>query len=310
MDIGAVVKWRVVLPFFILVLPAPVMAARQQLGAQPQTLPDACRKGSVLGHPEKLAGPWVADVHHRIFGMQIVLTTRARKSAKTSQGVIQTCEQASIEVFEQLGSERVNGDGNWFDTNLPGVTWMGDRLKIDYTGANPDLAGAEINLDLRFDPESETWTGRFHRDTLDESATLRRPRPVMFPAKSRFAGTWKRSGLANNCMHIAEGARGELFAWSDDILAPNALKYANGIPPPPDTIETYGFTGQVELHSAHNIFVRLKALTPVCCTVDVGGVLSQDGTRIRSNTQSENRRNPGSEDWVRVRGDSCLVESP
>ena len=26
--------------------------------------------------------------------------------------------------------------------------------------------------------------------------------------------------MANNCMHIAEGAGGELSAWSDDILAP------------------------------------------------------------------------------------------
>ena len=110
-------------------------------------------------------------------------------------------------------------------------------------------------------------------------------------------------------MHIAEGRGGELYAWSDDILAPNAIRPGKGHAAPRDTIETYGFTAQVELHSAHNIFVRLKALTPVCCTVDVGGVLSKDGMRIRSNTQSENQRNPGSEDWVRVRGDSCLVEA-
>jgi hypothetical protein len=302
MEIGAVVKWRFVLSLLILINLAQVLAAQQQ------TVPDTCRKGAVIRHPEKVAGPWLADVHHRIFGMQIVLTTRARKSPKASEGVIQTCEQASIEVFEQLGSERANGDGNWFDTNLPGVAWTGNHLKIDYAGVNGGDAGPEINLDLRFDPESETWSGRFHRDTLDEAVTLRRPRPVMFPAKSRFVGTWKRAGLANDCMHIAEGRGGDLSAWSDDILILNSIQNGKGVPAPRDTIETYGFTAQVEVQSAHNIFVRLKALTPVCCTVDVGGVLSKDGTKIRSNTQSDDRRNPGSEDWVRVRGDSCLVE--
>jgi len=303
------VKWRFVSPLLILVVLAPVLADQPQLAAQPQALPDSCRKGAVIRHPEKIAGPWLAEVHHRIFGMQIVLTTRARRSPKSSEGVIQTCEQASIEVFEQLGSERTHTDGNWFDTNLGGVAWTGNHLKIDYAGVNGTDPGDEINVDLRFDPESETWTGRFHRDSLDEAATLRRPRPVMFPAKSRFEGTWKRAGMANNCMHIAEGRGGELNAWSDDILAPNAIRNGKGLPPPRDTIESYGFTAQVELNSKHNIFVRLKALSPVCCTVDVGGVLSQDGTRIRSNTQSENQRNPGSEDWVRVRGDSCLVEA-
>ena len=293
-------KLSVVPCSLILAVLAPAMAAQRR------TLPEAWSRGAVIRHPEKLSGLWLAEVHHRIFGLQIVLTTRARKSPKPSEGVIQNCEQASIEVFEQLGSMRVIGEGNWFDTNLPGALWTGNHLKID----NPGNPGPEINVDLRFDPDAETWVGRFHRDTLDEVATLRRPRPASGPAKSRFVGTWKHPGVANNCMHIAEGPRGELSAWSDDVLAPNAARYAKGIPAPRDTIETYGFSAQVELHSAHNIMVRLKALSPGCCTIDVGGVLSQDGEKIRSNTQTENRRNPGSEDWSRVHGDSCLIDQP
>src|SRR6266567_2677118 len=272
-------KFSVVVCNLVLSALVPAMAA------QPRSSVDGWLKGSAIRNPEKLSGLWQAEVHHRFFGLQIVLTTRARKSSKTSDGIIQVCDQASIEVFEQRGQTRASGEGHWFDTNLPGVVWKENHLKIDYAPADPESPGPEINLDLRFDPQTETWTGRFHRDSLDETATLRRPRPAGGTAKSRFAGTWRRAGVANNCMPIAEGAGGELSAWSDDILAPGALKYAKGIRPPPDTIETYGFTGQMELHSAHNIFVRLKALSPVCCAIDAGDVLSPDGTRIRSNVQ-------------------------
>jgi hypothetical protein len=298
---ASLIKWSVTTCSLIVAAFAPLMAA------QPRPPADTWRKGASIRHPEKLSGLWLAEVHHRIFGLQIVLTTSAKKSSKAPDGVIQTCEQANIEVFEQMSSMRVDGDGNWFDADLPGASWTGNHLKIDSQGENPDAPGPEINLDLRFDPETETWTGRFHRNGLDEVATLRRPSPASGAAGNRFAGTWKRAGVANNCMHIAEGAGGELFAWSDDILAPDGATNAKGVRAPRDFFETYGFTAQVELHSAHNIFVRLKALSAVCCAIDVGGVLSQDGERIRSNTQSDNRRNPGLDDWLRVHGNSCLV---
>jgi hypothetical protein len=267
---------------------------------------DGWRKGARVRHPEKLAGMWLVDVHHRIFGLQIVLTTRARKSPQAPGGIIQTGDQAAIEVFEQMGSMRAAGDGDWFDTNSPRVAWTGNHLTIE----DPGISGPAINLDLQFDPEAETWSGRFHRGGLDESATLHRPRAAAGGAKSPFAGTWKHEGPINNCLHIVNGQNGELDAWSDDVIAPGALPFPKGSPMPRETVETYGFTAQVQLHSAHNIFLRLKALSAVCCAVDAGGILAQDGTRIRSNVQSEASHNPGSDDWIRVRGDSCLVEAP
>ncbi len=276
------------------------------VAAQPRTGADGWSKGATLRHPESLSGLWMADVHHRIFGLQIVLTTRARKSAKAPDGIIQTCDQANIEIFEQLGATRASGDGNWFDTNFPGTSWNGNHLKID----GPDPPGPEIHVDLRFDAAAETWTGRFHRGSLEETATLHRPRPGTGSAKSKFAGTWKHAGVANTCMHIAEGPAGELSAWSDDVVAPGTLKYGKGVSAPRDVPETYGFPAQVELHSAHNIFVRLKALSAVCCTIDVGGVLSADGERIRGNMPSEGGGNPRPDDWERVEGDSCLGDNP
>ena len=297
-------KWSLTICSLIVAACAPVTTA------QPPATADTCRKGAPIRHSEKLSGLWLAEVHHRIFGLQIVLTTRARKSPKAPDGVVQTCEQASIEVFEQMSSMRVDGEGNWFDADLPGTSWTGNHLKIDFNGEPPAAPGPEINVDLRFDPDSETWAGRFHRNSLDEVATLRRPSPASGAARSRFVGTWKRAGEMNNCMHIAEGAGGELFAWSDDILALEATPTGKGGRAAHDTIESFGYTSQVELHSAHNIVVRLKAVSTVCCAVDVGGVLSPDGERIRSKAQPENRRNPGLDDWLRVHGDSCLVNQP
>jgi hypothetical protein len=267
---------------------------------------DGWLKGSPIRHPEKLAGLWEVEVHHRVFGVEIVLTTRAKKSPRGQDATVQICDQAAIEVFEQMGSMRANGEGNWFDTNSPGVTWSGNHLKIDDVGTS----GPEINLDLRFDPEAETWSGRFHRGSLDGTATLRRPQPATGKAKSPFVGTWRHAGQMNTCMHVVEGAGSELHAWSDDVVAPGALKLPKGAPAPRETLETYGFTAQVELHSAHNIFVRLKALSPVCCAINAGGLLSPDGARIRTNIQSENNRKTESDDWVRVEGDSCLVDAP
>lgn len=280
--------------FFVVLSPAFAVAA------------DGWLIGSAIRHPEKLSGLWEADMHHRIFGMQIVLTTRARKPAKGSAALVQICDQAAVEVFEQMGAARVDSEGNWFDSNSLGMRWSANHLKIDDTG----ISGPAINLDLRFDPEAGSWSGRFHRGSLDETVTLHRPRPASGTAKSRFVGTWKHAGLMNTCMHIVEGEGGELHAWSDDVVAPGVLKAARGVPTQRETIETYGFTAQVELHSAHNILLRLKALSPVCCAINAGGVLSPDGTKIRSNVQLETTPKTESDDWLRVRGDSCLEEAP
>lgn len=293
-------KRNLIFCFLFFVVLSPAFAVERRAAA------DGWLKGSAIRHPERLSGLWEADVHHRIFGVQIVLTTRARRPARGSNALVQICDQAAVEVFEQMGAARADGEGNWFDSNSPGMTWSGNHLKIDDSG----LSGPAINLDLRFDPEAGTWSGRFHRGSLDETVTLRRPRPETGTGKSPFVGTWKHAGLMNTCMHIVEGVGGELHAWSDDVVAPGVLKAARGVPAQGGAIETYGFTAQVELHSAHNILVRLKALSPVCCAVNAGGVLSADGTKIRSNVQSEDDRKTESDDWLRVRGDSCLEEGP
>src|SRR5438270_13555024 len=99
-------KWSVVCISLIIAALAP------PIPAQTPGVSDTWRKGAAIRHPEKLSGLWVAEVHHRIFGLQIVLTTTARKSPK-APGIMQTCEQAGIEVFEQLGSMRATGEGNW-----------------------------------------------------------------------------------------------------------------------------------------------------------------------------------------------------
>jgi hypothetical protein len=286
-----------------------VLLALSHLGGRAQRVPvDAWQKGSLLRHPEALSGLWQAEIDHRIFGFQIELTATARRIGNNPEAIAQRLDQASVEVFEQRGAARTVGEGNWFQSGIPGVRWDGNHLKID-TQTSTNASMPSINIDMQFDPQADSWTGRFHRGSLDLQATLRRPRPVA-AAKSPFAGTWKRAAAGNNCLHIAEGAGGDLFAWTDDLAVPPAPRNSRKARAPADTLENYGTAAQVQLHSAHHILIQMRALSSGCCTIDTGGTLVQDGARIRSNSKSEGNRNPGAEDWFRVHGNSCLAGAP
>jgi hypothetical protein len=100
--------------------------------------------------------------------------------------------------------------------------------------------GPEIQLDLTFDPVFDRWSGRFRRGTFDRSVTLFRPHPEIAVAKSPFVGTWSRPGLGNNCLHIVQIGSASLAGWSDDLVATGAIRYANGIRPPVETLSTMG----------------------------------------------------------------------
>ncbi len=268
---------------------------------------DTWFKGSPLLHPEKLSGVWQAEADHRIFGLQIVLTAKARRAAKNSTALIRLCDQADVEVFEQMGPTRMPADGNWFQMNSPGVVWNGNHLQIDSPPGTGPGATPEIHLDLHFDLETETWAGRFHRAGLERVIVLRRPRPSSPLAKSPFAGIWMHTGAPTTCLHILEEQGGDLAAWSDTMAPPGAVTDTRGISSPREFVERYGIAARVQLHSAHNIFVRLNALSPICCALDMGGALTPDGARIRSDLQPENKRNPA-DDWLRINGNSSIPQ--
>lgn len=265
-------------------------------------------RGSVLQHPEQMSGVWEAENGATVIGLEIDLTTRVKGDSRTLQGVDQFFQNAQIEVFERARrAQWAVGNGNWFADDSAGVEWSGTHLEIR-SAAAPAAGIPEIQVDLRFDPRAEPWTGRFHRGHVDQSVTMRRPHAGRDLAQSPFVGTWKRGSVMNNCLHIAEEQDSSLVAWSDDLVVPGALRYANGLKRPEEVMERYGIVAQVISQTAEGIGLQLHALSAICCSIEAGGILSPDRMSIRTKEHPTGRQE--FDVWHRVRGSSCIAEEP
>lgn len=283
------------LPLILLIfLPSSVPAQ------QPQPARRTMR-GSAIDHPERMSGSWEVKGDHAIYGLHIQLTTKVDRAPITLIGVQQIFHSASIEVYERTGPTRRLGDGNWFSDESPQTLWLDRHLILQQAASQ---IGPEIQLDLTFDPASDSWSGRFRRGMFDRSVTLLRPHPETVVAKSPFVGTWSRPALGNNCIHIVQTGSESLASWSDDLETPGAYRYANGIRPPVETFEHYGSIALVEVPSQRTVLIKLKALTAICCSITYSGNLAPDGKEI----QGTRSGNATQSNWTRVRGDSCVAE--
>jgi hypothetical protein len=263
---------------------------------QPQPARGTMR-GFVIDHPERVSGSWEVKGDHAIYGLHIQLASRVDGAPITLIGVQQIFHSASIQVYERTGPTRKLGDGNWFSDESPQTLWTDRHLVLKQAASQ---IGPEIQLDLTFDPVSDSWSGRFRRGTFDRSVTLLRPHPETAVARSPFVGTWSRPAPGNNCIHIVQTGSETLAGWSDDLATPGASRYANGIRPPVETFEQYGSIALVEAVSPGAVLIELKALTPACCSITYAGKLTPDGKKIRSGDAMWSN-------WTRVRGNSCVA---
>ena len=113
----------------------------------------------------------------------------------------------------------------------------------------------------------------------------------------------------NNCLHIAQAEDGALVAWSDDLMVPGTMRYANGLHPPDETLDQFGSFAQIATPSARAVVIELKALTPGCCSVFTGGVLTDDAGSIQGDLAPRGRA-ASDPAWMRVRGNSCIEARP
>jgi hypothetical protein len=273
-------------------------------GCVPAQQPQPARgtmRGFVIDHPERMSGSWEVKGDHAIYGLHIELTTRVDGAPSTLIGVQQVFHSASIQVYERTGPTRRAGDGNWFSDEPPQTLWTDRHLVLKWSAPR---IGPEIQLDLTFDPASDSWSGRFRRGTFDRSVTLLRPHPETALAKSPFVGTWSRPGLGNNCIHIVQTGNESLAAWSDDLATPGAMRFANGIRPPVETFEHYGSIALVEVIPPRTVLIELKALTAGCCPITYAGNLAPNGGEIQGARGGDAMRS----NWTRVRGNSCVAE--
>lgn len=144
-------------------------------------------RGLIVHRPESISGTWEAKEGSSVIGLEIRLTTEVGGRPLTLRGVDQTFLVADIEVYERHTPQQKIGDGNWFQDNSPGVEWDGWHLRIRPTRADQKPI---VALDLILNPASGTWTGRYHRGSVDHDVVLTRPSRAHEEAPSPFVGTW------------------------------------------------------------------------------------------------------------------------
>jgi hypothetical protein len=260
-------------------------------------------RGFIVRHPESISGAWEAREGSSFIGLQIHLMTEVKGMPRTLHGVDQTFLAADIEVYERNTPERKIGEGNWYQDNSPGVDWSGFHLTIRPTNATIKPI---VSVDLTLNSASETWTGHYRRGSVDHDVVLTRPSRDRNDVLSPFVGTWRRSTPGNNCLHITQAECGALVAWSDDLMAPGDMRYANGLRPPDRTLEQFGSIAQIATPSARSVVVELKALSAGCCSIFTGGKLADDSLSIQSYAGSRTTTRVISGFWTRVRANSCI----
>ena len=270
--------------------------------SQPQRSSNGTLRGMTIDHPETMSGSWEVNGEDAVYGLHIELTTKVDGAPATLTGVRQIFHDALIEVYRRAGPTRKIGEGSWFSDGSPEVQGNAKHLALEHAVTQ---TGPAVRLDLTFDPVHDIWSGRFGRGSFDRQVTLLRPHPMTDVIRSPFMGTWSRSGLGNNCIHIVQTESGSLAGWSDDLSTPGALRYANGIRPSMETFERYGSIALIEVPSPRTVLIELKALTAGCCSITYAGKLTPDGKEIQeAQSGSALRRN-----WTRMREESCVARA-
>jgi hypothetical protein len=256
-------------------------------------------KGTVVDQPEQVTGLWESDDGSGgAVGLNVQLTTELKGQPKTFTGSIQYWDSLQIGVYQRHGSERHVGDANWIMDNLAGVNFDGKRL----VARMPDLA---IDLDLIYDNKNEIWKGWFHRRAFARQVVLSRPRIKPGNPKSRLVGAWLKGRPGPGiCLHVVQQSDGHLAGWYDQLSLPGLYRYAPGIVPLPWTSESYGEQGIASEPGYGVLRFVVGPYSAGCCSAVFVGKLSESGGRLTGGWDRGNA--PGSHEWQRVYGGSCV----
>jgi hypothetical protein len=267
----------------------------------------AQQDASPIPSPEALAGRWEAsDGHGGAVGMNIVLTTFIHGTPETLARQPQFEGEFAVGLYQRMVPDVEPLGFNFFTAPNGGANWDGHRLGIHLTG-KADLPTTDV--DLVWHPESQTWSGLFERGRFRKQIVLKRP--ASETSKSPFVGTWfeKGGGMMNNCVHIAQQQDGALAAWSDDIMIPRRVRYANGIQPPTQTQEHYGEIAKAKMDAPDQITVELRAYTAMCCSHPFTAKIAENGRMLSGVWPSGPNQAQRVAEWEKMQGNSCLAKS-
>ena len=267
--------------------------------AQSRSGPSAPMKGTIVDNPEQITGLWESDDGSGgAVGLNLQLTTEVRGQPKTFRGTSQYWNSLQIGVYQRHGSGRHVGDASWIMDNSASVNYDGKRL----VAGIPDLA---INLDLSYDNKNQLWKGWFHRGAFARQVILSRPRARPGISRSRLVGTWREGQPSlRMCLHVVQQSDGNLAGWHDQLSLSGLYRYARGIVPLPETHEYYGEQGIVSEPGREVLSFELNPYSAGCCSPVFVGKLSEDGERLTGGWDGVNA--PGSREWRRVEGYSCV----
>ena len=234
--------------------------------------------------------------------MNVIVSTHIEGTPVSLIGHTQYLDNLDIGLYQRTGNDVGELAFSFFSTIANGrATWDGQQLRMHA----PHREDLSTEISLSWDETNEQWDGHFERGEFSRQVTLKRP---IHAGVSSFVGTWFDSkGLMNNCVHVAQQSDGGFTAWSDDVLAPGRLRYANGIQPPNQSREHYGEIAEAKVNASGEIAVELRAYTAMCCSHMFVAHISSDGHTLTGSWSSGPNQNLRPIEWKRMQTNSCLA---
>jgi hypothetical protein len=264
-------------------------------------------KGKLIDVPERFSGLWeTANGSGNAIGIWLLLQTSVHGNTTTLSDVPQLEESFRVSLFRRTGNQLKFGNDSSFADKPDGqMTWDGKHLRAQRGLRNNDASS--FQLDLTYNASRQVWSGLYRRGDFARTVKLRRPASAVAAATSELVGTWKNTDHGGlGCFHIAQAHDGTLLGWSDGLLAPGTLRYANGLQPPTSTIESYGNLLRVSEIAPRTFSVEFGIYSGICCSSNLTARIGPDATLL-GDWQAGPNRMADKAVWKKVKNESCRI---
>ena len=276
-----------------------------QATSQVHTKTPVSMLGKTIEQPESFSCLWETPTGPQsAVGIWLLLTTRIEGAATVLSNVPQYEQSFSVSLFQRSKNQLEFGTGSSFADDANGeLTWDGTHLKARRAGRGKDWLATE--LDLTYDPKSETWSGLFGRGPFSRFVTLRRSANALPNIRSALVGTWGNTEKwTNGCFHVTQLSDGSLAGWSDGLQTPGVFRYSNGLKPPTSTFEHYGNLLRVVDLGKQRFSIEFGAYSGICCSrTAIATVVDHDA--LVGDWQPGPNQAGGKFLWKRLCGKSC-----
>jgi hypothetical protein len=180
-----------------------------------------------------IGGSWECKDDNGIHGISVITTTGFNESGGLKKI---TYQSVGFRIYQRNGEQE--RQGYLYTTDPGGRVLLDDyHLTIHFKiqiGTRPEIP--PFDLDIRFDPTKQQWTGSWSLCDATAGAILERPHSREGVRANPLVGDWKGSQEpkvenlftdtpeASSTLHIRQSADGKLIGWLDlfdDRTVPN-----------------------------------------------------------------------------------------